>query len=117
MATNSDQVEGTFDEYAGKAQGGVGEAFGDAKTQAEGKIRELRGKAQDAYGKARETIGQKVDEWSEDERVQRAREAAARGAERVRETVQEQPVAVLAGGIALGFLIGWLASGSSRRSY
>lgn len=107
MATNFDQVEGTIDEYAGATKATAGDTFGDSKASLEGRYQELRGKAQDAYGKARE----KVDEWSHDERVERAREYAARQADQVRQTVQEQPVAVLAGGIALGFLIGFLAAG------
>lgn len=107
MATNLDQVEGTADEYVGGAKAGVGDAFGDSKTSLEGRYQELKGKAQDAYGRARE----RVDEWSHDERVERAREYADRGVAQARQAVQEQPVAVLAGGIALGFLIGFLAAG------
>ena len=113
MAINKDTVEGTLNEFGGKAEGWVGDATGDTKMQAEGKIDELKGKVQDVYGKARD----KVSEWADNapESVQRARETASRyaseGAERAKAAVQEQPVAVLAGGIALGFLIGWLVSG------
>lgn len=114
MATiNNDTVEGTLNEFGGKAEGFVGDVTGDSKLQADGKIDELKGKVQDAYGKARE----KVTEWADHapESVQRARETAARyaqqGSEKAKAAVQEQPVAVLAGGIALGFLIGWLVSG------
>jgi len=113
MAINSDTFEGTLNELGGKAEGVVGDVTGDSKTQVSGKIDELKGKAQDAYGKARE----KVTEWADNapESVQRARETAGRyaseGAEKAKAVVQEQPVAVLAGGIALGFLLGWLVSG------
>ncbi len=113
MAINKDTIEGTLNEFGGKAEGFVGDVTGDTKTQVEGKIDELKGKVQDVYGKARD----KVSEWADNapESVQRARETASRyaseGAERAKTVVQEQPVAVLAGGIALGFLIGWLVSG------
>ncbi|WP_185965007.1 CsbD family protein [Glacieibacterium frigidum] len=114
MATiNSDTVEGTLNEFGGKAEGFIGDVTGDTKTQAEGKIDELKGKVQDVYGKARE----KVTEWADNapESVQRARETASRyaaqGTEKAKAVVQEQPVAIIAGGVALGFLLGWLVSG------
>ena len=110
---NKDNIEGTLNEFGGKVEGAFGDLTGDTKTQVSGKIDELKGKAQDAYGKARE----KVTEWADNapESVQRARDAASRyasqGAERAKTVVQDQPVAVLAGGIALGFVLGWLVSG------
>ena len=113
MAINNDTVEGSLNEFGGKVEGVAGDMLGDTKMQAEGKIDELKGKVQDVYGKARE----KVSEWADNapESVQRARDTATRyaqeGADRAKSAVQEQPVAVLAGGIALGFLIGWLVSG------
>ena len=113
MAINQDTVEGTLDEFGGRAKSFAGDMTGDTKLQAEGTIDELKGKVQDAYGKARD----KVSEWADNapESVQRARDAATRyaseGADRAKAAVQEQPVAVLAGGIALGFLLGWLVSG------
>ena len=113
MAINSDNVEGTLNEFGGKVEGYVGDLTGDTKMQADGTIDELKGKVQDAYGKARE----KVTEWADHapESVQRARDTASRyaseGAEKAKAVVQDQPVAVIAGGIALGFLLGWLVSG------
>ena len=113
MAINKDTIEGTLNEFGGKVEGAFGDATGDTKTQVSGKIDELKGKAQDVYGKARD----KVSEWADNapKPVQRARETASRyaseGVERAKTAVQNQPVAVLAGGIALGFLVGWLVSG------
>ena len=113
MTINKDTFEGTVNEYGGKAESAIGSAFGDSRMQAEGKIDELKGKAQDAYGKAKET----VQDWADKapEQVKMAREKAQQYADqataKVKTTVQEQPVAVLAGGVALGFLVGWLLSG------
>jgi uncharacterized protein YjbJ (UPF0337 family) len=126
MAINSDTVEGTLNEFGGKAKSAVGSAFGDTKTQAEGAFTETKGKAQeafgdakakvqDAYGKAKDA----VNEWADNapDYVQKARETgreyAEKGGEVVRSTVQDQPIATLVGGIAVGVLIGWLVS--SRR--
>lgn len=120
MAINGDNIEGTFNEMSGKVEGAVGKAFDDSKMQGEGKVTELKGKAQQVVGdakamyeKASETVREYADKAPE--QVREAREKAAQLAEdataKARAAVQEQPVAVLAGGIALGFVVGWLLSG------
>ncbi|MFZ4689644.1 MAG: CsbD family protein [Polymorphobacter sp.] len=120
MSINKETVEGAVTEFGGQVQAAAGEAFGDTKTQVDGKIHELKGKAEQAYGKAKdayEKASDKAKVWAEQapEAAREAREKATRLAEestaKVRQTVQEQPVAVLAGGIALGFVVGWLLSG------
>ncbi len=120
MAINEDTIKGTMREYGGKAEGAIGSAFGDAKTEATGKVDELKGKAQDAfgqakdaYGKAKETVQDWADKAPEQVRVakERAQQYADQASEKVKTTVQEQPIAVLAGGVVLGFLVGWLLSG------
>ena len=47
---NSNQLDGTFNDAAGKVQDAVGGLTGDADLQAEGKLRQLAGKAQARYG-------------------------------------------------------------------
>jgi uncharacterized protein YjbJ (UPF0337 family) len=124
MAMNKETVEGAFDQAVGNVQSAVGDIAGDVGTQAEGKIRELKGKAEEAYGKAKDgyaKASEKAKEWAEHapEAAREAREKAQRVAEeaaaKARQTVQEQPLAVLAGGIALGFVVGWLVSSGGRR--
>ena len=39
---------------------------------------------------------------------------AEEGTAKVRTTVQEQPLAALGAGIALGFVVGWLLSGRKK---
>jgi uncharacterized protein YjbJ (UPF0337 family) len=120
MTINENSISGGLEEAAGAAQAAFGEAIGDAKTEAHGKLHELKGKAEEVYGKARETyeqVSHKAREWADKapETVREARERAQKavdeGAAKARQTVQEQPLAVLAGGIALGFVVGWLVSG------
>jgi len=117
MATNKDIVEGNVEQLVGKGQAALGEVSGNTQAEIDGKLREIKGKAQEAYGKAREVYGkasETVKDWAEHapETVREAKEKAARAAEeartKVRSQVQEQPLATLAGGIALGFVIGWL---------
>ena len=121
MATiNEDTVKGTAKDYGGKIEAFAGNIVGDSKTEAQGKIDELKGKAQDVYGQATEAFGKAKDtvkDWADKapEQVRQVRETASRYADeaqaKVKTTVQEQPIAVLAGGIALGFVFGWLLSG------
>lgn len=120
MTINKDTFEGSFDQAVGTVQGAAGDVLGDHKMQAEGKFNELKGKAEQAYGKAKDVYGKASETVKElyekaPETAREARERAARIAgestAKVRQTVQEQPVAVLAGGIALGFVVGWLLSG------
>ncbi len=120
MSINKDTIEGSLNEFGGKVEGAIGGAFGDTKTQAQGKVDELKGKAQDAFGQAKDAYGkarETVQEWADKapdqvrEAREKARQYADQATEKVKTTVQEQPVAVLAGGIALGFVVGWLLSG------
>ncbi len=120
MAINKEIIEGNVESAFGTAQAKVGEVFGDTSTQVDGKIHELKGKAEQAYGKAKDAYdkaSETVKDWAEKapetarEARERAQKIAEEGSAKVRQTVQEQPVAVLAGGIALGFVIGWLLSG------
>lgn len=82
----SDRVEGTVREYAGKAQAAVGDAVGDAKTQAEGRIREAAGKLQDTYGQATEQLR----DWTED----------------LTDRIQDSPLLAMGLAVGLGFLLG-----------
>lgn len=126
MAINSDTVEGTLNEFGGKAKSAFGDVTGDTNTQASGAWDETKGKAQQAFGdaksKVQDAVGkakEAVNDWADNapDYVQKARETgrqyAERGGEAVRTTVQDQPIATLVGGIAVGVLIGWLVS--SRR--
>lgn len=120
MAINSDNIEGTFNEMSGKVEGALGSAFDDNQAKTDGKVTELKGKAQQLVGdakgiyeKATETVREYADKAPE--QMREAREMAGQFADdataKARAAVQEQPVAVLAGGIALGFVVGWLLSG------
>jgi uncharacterized protein YjbJ (UPF0337 family) len=120
MAVNKETIKGKADQVVGKVEAAAGEALGDHKMQFDGTVRELKGKAEEVYGKAKDAYGKasvKAKEWADKapETAREARERAQRIAEesqaKVKTVVQEQPVAVLAGGIALGFVVGWLMSG------
>jgi uncharacterized protein YjbJ (UPF0337 family) len=50
----NDRIAGSAMEFAGKAEGTVGDIAGDAKTRAAGRIREATGTAQNLYGQAKD---------------------------------------------------------------
>jgi uncharacterized protein YjbJ (UPF0337 family) len=53
---DKDRIAGTTKEFAGKAEGTIGELAGDAGTQAAGRVREAAGTAQNLYGQAKDQI-------------------------------------------------------------
>jgi uncharacterized protein YjbJ (UPF0337 family) len=117
MAINKDTVEGNLKQVAGKGEALLGQATDDVHAEIDGKVKELKGKAQEVYGKARDAYDKAsgtVKEWADHapDQVREAREKAAKVAEeagaKVRHQVQEQPIATLLGGIALGFVVGWI---------
>lgn len=78
---NSNQVEGTVKDAAGKVQDAVGGLTGDAALQAEGKVRQLAGKAQATYGDS-------VDQ--------------------IAETTRNNPIGALLFALGVGFVLGKL---------
>ncbi len=87
---NDDRIEGTVKEFAGKAQATAGDVVGDAKTSADGRIREAAGQAQEYYGAAADQI---------------------RGlSEELTDRIHETPLLAVLGALGLGYLIGRLSS-------
>src|ERR1700743_2452897 len=51
---DKDRIVGSAKDFAGKVEGAVGDATGDAKTQASGRLREATGTVQNLYGQAKD---------------------------------------------------------------
>ena len=102
---DENRVEGTIKNEGGKVQEGFGRMTGDAKTQAEGVVNQVRGSAQDLYGQARDSASQIADEAGV-----RARQAASSFENALRNTIESQPYTAVF--IALG--IGWLLGRTHR---
>ena len=97
-ASKIEKLKGDLKDQADKAIGKAKDAATAAYDKAAAKARELADAAPD---KAREV-------------KQRAQKVADEGTAKVRSTVQEQPLAALGAGIALGFVVGWLLSGRKQ---
>ena len=89
---------------------------GDLKGQAERVMEKARDAATTAYDKAAAKAKEIADGAPEQARMakERAQQVAEQGTAKVRATVQDQPLAALGAGIALGFVVGWLLSGRSN---
>ncbi|MCM0033552.1 DUF883 family protein [Sandarakinorhabdus limnophila] len=89
---------------------------GDLKDQADKAIGKAKETASAAYDKAAAKARELADAAPEKAREvkERAQKVAEEGTAKVRTTVQEQPLAALGAGIALGFVVGWLLSGRKK---
>lgn len=92
------------------AAGKLGKLKDDLKDQADKAIHAARDAATAAYDKAAAKARELADAAPEKAREvkERAQKAAEDGTAKVRQTVQDQPLAALGAGIALGFVVGWL---------
>jgi uncharacterized protein YjbJ (UPF0337 family) len=114
---DKDRIVGSAKDVAGKVEGAVGDATGDAKTQGAGRAREAAGTVQNLYGQAKDAARDATDTA-----VNYAKDAydnsgdTIRGSqEAVAKTVQDNPLGALlvAGGI--GFALAMLLTRPPRR--
>lgn len=103
-------------EAADAAAGRLEKLKGELKDQADKAIGKAKDAASAAYDKAAAKAKELADVAPEKAREvkERAQKVAEEGTAKVRQTVQEQPLAALGAGIALGFVVGWLLSGRKK---
>ncbi len=114
---DKDRIVGSAKDFAGKVEGAVGDATGDAKTQASGRSREAIGTVQNLYGQAKDAARDVSDAA-----VGYAKDAYANsgdtfrdGSQAVAQKVQDNPLGslLIAGGI--GFALALFMTRSPRR--
>ncbi len=114
---DKDRIAGSAKDFAGKVEGAVGDATGNAQTQAAGRTREAAGTVQNLYGQAKDAArdaGEAAVGYAKDVYAGR-NEALRDGTEAVAKRVQEQPLGALliAGGI--GFALALMMTRQPRR--
>ncbi|MGF6308508.1 uncharacterized protein YjbJ (UPF0337 family) [Bradyrhizobium sp. i1.8.4] len=114
---DKDRIFGTAKEFAGKAEGAVGDATGDTQTQASGRAREAAGSVQDLYGQAKDAARDAADtavNYAKDAYEHRG-ETIRDGQKAMARSVQDNPLGALliAGGI--GFALALLMTRQPRR--
>ena len=97
---NEDRLTGTAKNFAGKAEEGFGRVAGDARTELQGKARQLEGDLQNLYGQAKHKAA---------EAAEVVRESASDMDDFIRRTIEQRPYTTAAVALCIGFLIGRLA--------
>lgn len=93
---DSDRIVGTARSAAGKIETQFGKATGDAKSQAEGALRNAAGRVQDFYGQAKDVASDAVDEISD---------TAFSLEEQVREKIEANPFIAIAFAFGAGLVL------------
>lgn len=114
---DKDRIVGSAKDFAGKAEGTVGNMAGDARTEAQGRFREASGTAQNLYGQAKDAardaadvaVGYAMDTYDKSGDTLRG------GSQAIARSVQENPLGslLIAGGI--GFALALLMTRQPRR--
>lgn len=110
---DENRIAGTARNIGGKAEEGLGRVTGDAKTEAEGVVNQIKGTAQDLYGQARDTASRFADDAADAGRqaaVASRRAAAASGdaAASFQRTLGDAIVSQPYAAVIIAFGIGWL---------
>ena len=101
---NEDQIVGAGREMLGKAERGIGDATGSERLQGDGIVDQTIGAVQHGYGKAKDAIGEIVDDapGAIAYVADRGREAGRRGNEAIRDRLGDNgPLYLIGGAIAL----------------
>jgi uncharacterized protein YjbJ (UPF0337 family) len=114
---DNDRIVGSTKEFAGRAEGAVGDLAGDAQTQASGKAREAAGTVQNLYGQAKDAVRDAADtatSYAKDA-YDNSGDTFRDGTQAISKKVQDNPLGALlvAGGI--GFALALLMSRPVRR--
>jgi uncharacterized protein YjbJ (UPF0337 family) len=114
---DKDRIAGSAKDFAGKVEGAVGDAAGDAKTQASGRAREAAGTVQNLYGQAKDAArdaGDAATSFAKDA-LENSGDTLRDGSQVVAKKVQDNPLGslLIAGGI--GFALAMLMTRPPRR--
>ena len=124
---DSDRVVGTAKKVGGKVKEGLGDLTGDAGTEADGTVEQVKGAAQAAYGQAKDAVRDYADQATDvaskayeqgkryvdqgRERYPEAERYYREGSKAISRQVEESPlVAIMVAG-AVGYLLAVLIHG------
>src|SRR6201995_5822858 len=98
---DKDRIAGSAKEWAGKAEGAVGDIAADTDTQAAGRVREAAGKVQNLYGQAKDAARDAADTATDF--AKKAARNAGDGQEALAKMVQDNPLSSLLTAGVIGF--------------
>lgn len=114
---DKDRIAGAAQEFAGQAEGTVGDLAGDAQTQAAGRAREAAGTVQNLYGQAKDKARDAADMATgyAKQVYEGSGDTFRDGSEALSKRIQENPLgSVLVAG-AIGFALALLMTRPVRR--
>ena len=94
---DENRLSGTAKKLGGKVEEGLGRVTGDAKTQAEGRLKQAEGSIQDLYGQAIDSAG---------DTIELAKMTATSAEDTIRDFIENRPYTTAAIALGLGWLIG-----------
>jgi uncharacterized protein YjbJ (UPF0337 family) len=97
IVMDQDRLSGTAKNLGGKIEESIGNATGDARTQARGQMKHAEGRAQDLYGQAKEAGVETLDS------VRRLPDSAE---DALRDYIERKPYTTAVIALGLGWLIG-----------
>jgi len=116
---DKDRIAGAAKDYAGKAEGAVGEMAGDASTQASGRLREAAGTAQNLYGQAKDAARDATDTATNYARqaYENSGDTFREGTEALAKKVRDNPIGsvLIAGGIGFALALMMMRPASPPR--
>ncbi|MCA6105912.1 CsbD family protein [Bradyrhizobium cenepequi] len=114
---DNDRIAGATKDFAGKAEGAVGEMTGDSKTEASGRAREAAGTVQNLYGQAKDAAREAADTAVNyaKETYENRGETIRGGQQALTKTVQDNPLGALLVAGGLGLALGLLLTRPPRR--
>ncbi len=104
---DKDRIAGATKEFAGKAEGAVGDMANDASIQATGRLREAAGTAQNLYGQAKDAARDATDAATNYAKQAYDSEAFREGSEAIARKVRDNPLSsiLIAGGIGFALAL------------
>jgi uncharacterized protein YjbJ (UPF0337 family) len=117
MRMDKDRIIGSAKDFAGRAEGTIGDMAGDARTEAQGRAREAAGTAQNLYGQAKDAARDVKDAavgYARDS-YEKSGDTFRDGSQAIAKSVQDNPLGslLIAGGI--GFALALLMTRQPRR--
>jgi uncharacterized protein YjbJ (UPF0337 family) len=94
---NEDRVIGNAKNLGGQMEEGLGRGTGDAKSQLQGKAKQVEGAVQDVYGQMKETASYAVEAMDE---------SASAAEDFLGTMIEERPYTAAAVALGIGYLIG-----------
>ncbi len=114
---DKDRIVGSAKEFAGSAEGAIGDLTGDAQTQASGRAREAAGTVQNLYGQAKDVVrdaGEAAAGYAKDA-YENSGNTLRDGSQALSKKVQDNPLGALLIAGSIGFALALLMSRPARR--